>query len=285
MITKWIDRVSLKNSSATVRAYAWELESLRAFFFDCDIALLSADDLAHYLVARRGQGAGDAALYRATCALRSFYQFVGTNAAAALPLKRPAKRVQRTLTWLEAERLIGSFDTSAVRGRRNLALCALLMDSALRAAELCRLEHRVVDLSTRLLRVVVKGGQEMFGVFSDECANFLAAWFSDRERIARCGRAFVDLRTGQGLTPDGLRCIFHRIGVEAGIEGLSPHVLRRTFATIGTQLGAPSRTVQVGGRWHDLKLVEDYTRALGVEAMRPYLPIAGIMRGQNGAGP
>ncbi len=277
----WINWQMLKHSSATATAYAWEIHRLESEFKDRDLIDLSVSDLLKYLVARRAAGAGDAAIYRAVNALRSFYGFVGLQTAKGLPMKKPAKREQRTLTFEEAKKLVASFDTSTRLGRRDLALCALMMDSALRAAEICRLDLSKVDLEARLLYVVVKGGQEEFGIFTTETANFLSVWMSDRAAIAKCTRLFVSFeahRLGYELTPGGLRCIFHRIGREAGIPDLSPHVLRRTFATLSILMGVPTRVVQEIGRWHDLALVEQYTRAVKAKSIdRRSLPMAGIM--------
>lgn len=285
----WIDCLTLRSSPATVKAYTAELRRLAARFPDRALRDLTAADLTHYLAERKVAGAGAASLYRSVNAIRSYYAHAqgAASIAARVVAKRPAKRVQRTLTRGEARRLLCSFDTSRPMGRRNLALCALMIDSALRAAEVCRLETTQVDLGALLLWVRVKGGQEQFRAFSEETAAYIAAWVADRRAVARCNRLFVALGGTQGglaLTPDGLRTVFHSIGLQADISGLSPHVLRRTFATVASLLGGPTRIVQEGGGWGSMEQVLDYTRALQVEAIRPYLPVAAIMRAaQTGA--
>ncbi|MBI5565815.1 MAG: tyrosine-type recombinase/integrase [Chloroflexi bacterium] len=158
---------------------------------------------------------------------------------------------------------------------------AILMDSGLRAAEVCRLTTKQIDLTSCLLWTIVKGGQEKFGAISIETANYISAWLADRNPIAKCDRIFIGMKTGKPMTGDGLRTTLHNIGEETGIKGLSPHVLRRTFATLSTLNGATARIVQEAGRWNDLKQVQDYTAAISIEAIRPYLPISGIMRSTN----
>jgi integrase len=60
-------------------------------------------------------------------------------------------------------------------------------------------------------------------------------------------------------------------------HGFSPHDLRRSFATLSSRLGAPSRIVQVAGRWSDLKMVEGYTQSLEASDFMPYDPVSRIL--------
>ncbi len=275
----WINLIQLKCSSATVNAYRREIDRLEKHF-SCDLLTLTTNDLIAYLAQRRVAGRSDSTLYRTANALKSFYEFMQgqENIARTLPLPKRKKRIQRTLMKDEARRLLFSFDTSSARGQRNLALSAFMLDTGFRAAEVCGFPMKQLDLSTRLCWTIVKGGQEEFGVFSEETAAYLATWFGVRERLAQCDQVFVALDTGKALTPDGLRCIFHRIGQEAGIPDLAPHVLRRSFATITSLFGAPARAAQEAGRWKRLEEYQQYTRAITLEAVRPFLPVSGIMR-------
>jgi len=219
-------------------------------------------------------------------ALRSFYAFIGSAAAKGVPLPKVKMRVQRTLTWTEADAILADCDTSTLLGRRNLALIAVMLDSGLRAAEICRLAVAQVNLETRLLHVVTKGGNEKFGAFSFVTANHVSAWLSMRAPIARCERVFCSLelhRAGGELSTEGLRCIFRSIGQRAGVTGFTPHVLRRSFATFMTLLGAPTRLTQMAGRWARLEEVEQYTRAAQVDPdiLAPYLPMNRLGGGVN----
>jgi hypothetical protein len=42
---------------------------------------------------------------------------------------------------------------------------------------------------------------------------------------------------------------------------------------MSTNNGAPSRVIQVAGRWSDIAMVERYTRTIEAEAIQPYLPM------------
>src|SRR3972149_5694914 len=154
----WLNRLTLECSAATVKAYRYEIEALRARFPDRLLADLLPDDVYLHLVSLP-----ESRRYRAANALRSFFRFAGRGDLADLiPLRKPPQRGQRTLTPEQVMAVLMVCDTSTPIGRRDLALQALMIDSGLRAAEVCRLERSKLDLEAGLLRVVVKGGQEEF---------------------------------------------------------------------------------------------------------------------------
>jgi len=167
------------------------------------------------------------------------------------------------------------FDASAPKGARDLAMAATLLDTGLRASELCRLQLADVDLDRRVLEVIVKGGQWGAGIFSDRTAEYISAWLQARRAARGVGAMFVNVQSGGQLTRDGLKCIVREWGRAIGIK-LSPHDFRRSFATISSVFGAPSRLVQLGGRWSSIEMVEHYTRGLQADALRPFLPVSNL---------
>jgi len=284
-VLEWRDWLSVKHAETTIAGYVWEVLRLARHFEQRAIEELTTADLLSYLAARRAGGCGNAAIRHAVNALRSFYAFAcpGASPAASLPVPsgKPAKQ-PRTLTGAQALAVLSSCDTSSPVGARDLALLSVMLDSGLRAAEICRLRLDALDLSGRVLRVIVKGGQEQFGVFGLETANYVSAWLGWRATIARPDVATVfvgvgGLHPGRGLTTDGLRCIFRRIGRSAGLPAFSPHDLRRTGATLASLLGAPTRLVQVWGRWDDVRMVERYTAAIKAQDFAPYFPVSNVL--------
>ena len=72
---------------------------------------------------------------------------------------------------------------------------------------------------------------------------------------------------GCPLTTRGLRMNLKRLGERAGLRGVTTHAFRRGFACIATLAGAPTRTVQLAGRWSDIRMVERYTQDLERQAL------------------
>jgi site-specific recombinase XerC len=132
-----------------------------------------------------------------------------------------------------------------------------------------------IDLDERSLQVVVKGGQWKGAIFSPQTAQYLREWMAFRKSDAM--EIFVSTRDGKPFTREGMQTTIKRWGYSIGVK-LSPHDLRRSFATLATIFGAPSRVVQVGGRWSNIEMVEHYTQGLGVDAMEPYFPVARLQK-------
>jgi integrase len=226
----------------------------------------------------------DATRNNAACAIKSFYRwkFGSEHPVLKLTVRREDSGPQRTLDWEMLQQLLASLDTSQPKGVRDLAIITLMVDTGLRSSEICRLELRLLDLADRKLDVIVKGGKWGKAVFFDYTASCLEAWLAIRGNFAAPGvhNIFVSVggdRRGTRLTTSGLRTIFRRMGFKSDLGLISPHDMRRTFATLASKAGAPSRVVQVAGRWSSIQMVERYTRALTASDLQPYSPINRIM--------
>jgi len=228
-----------------------------------------------YLAHKKESGCGANHLRRIVWALRCWLEFeLGPDHPARdLAPPRAPRRRQRSLTAQQLACVLASCDTSTPTGIRDLALLALLADSGLRAAEVCRLKVEDVDLAGLCLSVQIKGGDDGAGVFSELTASYVARWLEVRAKTARCRNLFTSVFHGQPLTTSGLRANLRKIGKRCGLPGLSAHDFRRTFATLATLAGAPTRVTQVGGRWSSVAMVETYTQALNVDSFRRYSPV------------
>jgi len=220
---------------------------------------------------------GDSSRYVALKAVQGWLRWAGIeHAILALRVKRHEGPPQRSLNRAQLIRLLESFNTMSRKGIRDLAMCALMVDSGLRASEVCRLEVGRMDLSECRLTVRIKGKRWAEGVYSESTARYLSNWLS--ARVARPGvdSVFVAVYLGTQMTRQGLHTTIKRWGIVAGIGILSPHDLRRTFAVLSTRAGAPGRVLQAAGRWSSLAMVERYTQAIDAEDMRPYFPVTRV---------
>jgi site-specific recombinase XerD len=254
-------------SEATITQYGWHLRRLVAWLAD---RAPSRDLLREW-----GAGLRDAWL-PATCkqavsAARSFFRWcheeglVGEDLGLALKIPKVPARVQRVITLNEASAMLAACNPGTIKGIRDRALIDTLIDTGLRASEICRVRLADVDMTRGLMLVTIKGGSQDLAYFGDSAAVALDAWISVRVAAPGVGALFVSVgggTPGHQLTTRGLRIILRRLGEKAGVEGVSPHAFRRGFACIATQAGAPSRVVQLAGRWADIRMVERYTASL-----------------------
>ncbi len=266
-------------SAATIGNYGRTLRLLAGEF--PDLAAISALELRGWL---DKQGWGNATTWTALCAVRSFmrWQYGENHPALELRIQRLKPAPQRRLKKQQALGLLESFDTSRPKGRRDLAICALFLDSGLRISELCGLELRLLDLEERHAWALTKGGQYGMAVFSELTRAYLSAWLADRAALAIPGLKTVFCSIGgdtpgHPLTRDGLRVEVRRWAGRAGLEKLSPHDLRRSFASLSTRRGAPSRVLQKAGRWSSIEMVERYTSDIEASDFDRYFPVPGIL--------
>jgi integrase/recombinase XerD len=201
--------------------------------------------------------------------VRSFFrhqQLLGArtdNPAAELNLPRRRRKLPRTLSPGEAERLIDAALGTQPRDLRDRALVELLYGAGLRVSEAVSLEKGGVDLAGRLVRCIGKGNKERIVPMGRQAADALRRYLSR-------GRPYLDRRhrpelflnaQGGPLTRAGAFLILRRLAAKAGLEPerVHPHLLRHSFATHLLEGGADLRSVQEMLGHADLATTELYT--------------------------
>ncbi len=269
---------SRKYSAATKTTYAHVLGELVKH----PIETWDAADLLKFVERKNW---GDSMRYVALAACRSFIKFEHGNRHAALTarLKRPELIPPPTLTEKDLLALLAIHDTYTAIGARDQAIIAIAADTGFRVAELARISLDDIDQETRVIVAKIKGGKIGWATYSPETAAILDRWLSYRKPAPNVRALWLAMKRGgtrgQPLTAQAIKTLFKRWSARAGVK-ISPHAMRRGFATITTRNGAPSRTVQLGGRWSDIRQVERYTRALELQAIQPYLPMHNLHRAE-----
>lgn len=180
----------------------------------------------------------------------------------------PATKVtpQRTLTEKEISALLAISDGNRPHEVRNRAIIVLLVDTGLRAMELCEIQVSNVSLRHHKITIIGKGGETEDVFFSTQTAEYLKEWLDVRNRLDTNSKYLFlgigGITPGQQLTPRGLRIILKNLGEQAGVEQVHPHAFRRSFATLRIKQGQSTRSVQRLGRWKNLAIFERYTQAL-----------------------
>src|SRR6266508_3918370 len=157
--------LAARRAPRTVEAYRRDLKTL-ATWLGRPVSTVSTEELERYLAELRAQGLAGSTIARRAAAIRSFFRhlvLLGSrtdNPAAELELPRRTRRLPRTLSPGEAERLVEAARGTAPRDLRDRALAELLYGAGLRVSEAVGLEKGGVDLEARLVRTVGKGGKE-----------------------------------------------------------------------------------------------------------------------------
>jgi integrase/recombinase XerD len=252
----------------TVEAYRRDLEQLRAYL-DKPVGEATRNDLELYTAQMRADGLSAATIARRTAASRSFFkqqQLLGVredNPAAAIELPRRPRRLPKTLSPGEVERLIAAAVGTQPRALRDQALVELLYGAGLRVSEAVSLEKGGVSLDERLVRCVGKGDKERVVPIGRQAAEALRRYLArGRPHLDRRHRPELFLNAqGGALTRAGAFFILRQRAAKAGLDParVHPHLLRHSFATHLLEGGADLRSVQEMLGHADLSTTELYT--------------------------
>jgi integrase/recombinase XerD len=252
----------------TIDAYRRDLTAFVDWFGKA-LSTVQREDVERYLAELRGSGLASTTIARRAAALRSFFRhqvLVGErpdNPATEVGLPKRTRRLPRTLSPGEAERLVEAAAGTTPRALRDRALVELLYGAGLRVSEAVGLERGAVDLDGRLVRATGKGDKERIVPIGREAVDAL------RRYLAR-GRPFLDRRhrpelflnaQGGALTRAGAFLILRRLAEKASLDPtrVHPHLLRHSFATHLLEGGADLRSVQEMLGHADLATTELYT--------------------------
>ena len=260
--------LATRRAARTVDAYKRDLAAC-AEWLGGPVGRASVEDLETYLAELRAAGLSPATISRRVAALRSFFRhqtLLGArtdNPAAELDLPRRHRRLPRTLSPAEAERLVEAAAGTTPRALRDRALVELLYGAGLRVSEAVGLGRTDVDLEGRVVRALGKGSKERIVPIGRPAVESLRRYLSR-------GRPFLDARhrpelflnaRGGALTRAGAFLILRRLAARAGLEPerVHPHLLRHSFATHLLEGGADLRSVQEMLGHADLATTELYT--------------------------
>jgi integrase/recombinase XerC len=118
--------------------------------------------------------------------------------------------------------------------RRDEAMILFLLDTGVRASELCELKRKDLDLQGRSARVLGKGTKYRTVYYGPSTTRALWAYLREEAREEEQPLFLSDrgLTAGEALTRNGLLQFMRRMGKTAKIEATrcSPHTFRHTFA-------------------------------------------------------
>ena len=260
--------LAAQRAPRTVDAYRRDLEHFARFLGSAP-SRATTEELERYLAQQRADGLSGATIARRIAALRSLYRHLmllgarADNPAAELSPPRRVRRLPRTLSPSEAERLIDAANGTTPRSLRDSAIVELLYGAGLRVSELVSLERGSVDLDQRIVRALGKGSKERIVPIGRRAAESLRRYLSrGRPYLERRQRPELFLNAKGGpLTRSGVFLILRKLAEKAGLEPgrVHPHLLRHSFATHLLEGGADLRSVQEMLGHADLATTELYT--------------------------
>ncbi len=229
---------------------------------------VSRDDLVRFLDGLDSEGLAATSRARSLSAVRGFFKHlkaegeIETNPVRELRSGRRTNRVPKQLGEADVLRLLETVSGPDPLMMRDRAMLELLYGSGLRVSELVGLETSQVNLRDGYLTVIGKGSKERAVPVGRQALASLRAYLGEaRRKLDRTGRSrslFLG-RYGRALTRQGFWKRLRRHALTAGLSGVSPHVLRHSFATHLLEGGADLRSVQVMLGHADITTTQVYT--------------------------
>jgi integrase/recombinase XerD len=243
-------------AGGTIEGYRWTVERLALFLEERGAEVCGTTEIREFLaeVARR---AGKPSTTRGRfSALRTFFRWVIEQPDAPIavsPMAKmkapPARSDQPDPLTAEQYRALLAAAKEGQAARRDTAILRLMVDTGLRASEVCALDIQDVDFEVRPPAVTVRLGKGRKGrrVFLGK-RGLAAVWrYLEREKRDPDEPLFVAVSgrlNGERLTRSGLLQLFRRLGAAAGVRSMHPHRLRHTFAVTFLRAGGNVYTLQ-----------------------------------------
>lgn len=256
-------------SKNSVESYRRDLARLRA---QAEAAgrepqALGKVELTQFVMSLAREGLAPRSVGRALSAVRGFYRFllldghIKADPTADIMAPQGGQKLPRFLTQEEMERLLEAHDTSTPEGVRDRTLVELLYATGLRVSELVGLTTSSVDTDRGLLFCTGKGSKQRRVPIGRSAVGWLERYQSAR-RVLLAGRESQRLFVGylgRPVTRQNVWTMLKRAAERAELEGVSPHVLRHSFATHLLEHGADTRSVQAMLGHSDLATTQIYT--------------------------
>jgi integrase/recombinase XerD len=259
----------------TIASYRRDLAALAAFAERHGRAVDGLDrrELETFVRQLMTGGLAPRSVARAIACVRGYYKFLllekrlEVDPAADLRAPRAWPALPRYLDLAQVDRLLAQPDTATPRGLRDKALIELLYATGLRVTELLSLKPSDVNLDAGYLTCIGKGDKQRIVPLGHAAADWVRRYLAEgRPRLLKARKTpwlFVNAKGGTQLSRVGFWKILKEYGTQAGVPpGLSPHMLRHSFATHLLDRGADLRAIQMMLGHADLSTTQIYTHVL-----------------------
>lgn len=262
-------RVERGLAENTLLAYHRDLEKLFTWSLKAslDVFTLERKDLVEVFVFLKQGGGSDATLSRFISVIKGYYRFllrerlIIADPTVYLEARKSWQSLPRFLSLEEIDRLLQQPDISIDKGLRDRAILEVLYASGLRVSELLSLKIIDIGWEVGMLTCFGKGSKQRKVPLGRSAMDHLVKYMPARQRLLKgvtSHRLFVEA-AGHALSRQKIWQIIKDYGQKAGIDYITPHVLRHSFATVLLEHGADLRSVQILLGHTDIGTTQIYT--------------------------
>lgn len=258
VIHDYIQALSVRKHSSdnTLGAYRSDLRQLASHAQERGARTWSEvtpEVIASFLDELRRREYATTSIARKVAAVKSFFSYLVMDGAVpsdptdALDAPRVEKYTPSALSNDEVERLLAAVSGVTPASQRDYAMLQCLYSTGMRVTELVMTNLVSLDLARGHIICQGRAGRERTLPLRPVAQRALATYTNDGRRIlahdAEESALFLN-HHGQRLTRQGFWLIMKGYARAAGIERITPHTLRHSFALDMLERGAELRTVQ-----------------------------------------
>ena len=231
-----------------------------------EIENLTRQDLREWMIDLGRTKLLDNSKRRIVSALRGFYKFlmidghIKINPAENLDLPQKGLYLPKFLNQTEMDQLLAMPDVSTETGLRDRALIELMYACGLRVSEAVNAKLGDIDIESGILTTTGKGSKTRRVPVGSSAVEWVKSYLSTRRK-----KENIEIQN-LFVTPAGMPMnrgsIFELVrdyGRKAGLQDISPHTLRHSFATHLVQNRADIRSVQQMLGHADISTTQIYT--------------------------
>ena len=271
-----VEKGLAKNS---VESYEGDLAKLRNWVEknDYDLLVLTVRDLREWLIDLAGENLSENSKRRAISALRGFYKFlqfdghIVKNPAEDLIAPQKGSYLPKFLNQTDIENLLSVPDVSTEIGLRDKAILELMYACGLRVSEAVDLKMSDVDVDSGVLTCKGKGSKTRKVPIGKSAVEWVKRYLIVRRKKENVETN--NLFVGGSGRPINRQTIFKFIkeyAEKVGLEDVSPHTLRHSFATHLIQNRADIRSVQQMLGHADISTTQIYTHLTDTHLRQTY---------------
>jgi integrase/recombinase XerD len=257
-------------SPNTLDAYRRDLERLEQWAsakLDKEILGLSRNDILEYVQVLRLDGLEPKSISRAMVTVRNFFRFLILDGilkhdpTVNIDSPKAWQTLPKFLTLEEINLILAQPDVAEPAGVRDRAILEVLYATGLRATEIVSLKLSDINLEMEILICLGKGNKERTVPLGRSAVEWVKRYMPVRHQWLgqRASAALFISPQGKALTRQTLWKLVAEYGRKAGLDRVTPHMLRHTFATHLLEHGADLRSVQMMLGHADLSTTQIYT--------------------------
>ena len=272
-------RVEKGLSANSIEAYERDLKKFSKWSEKSGFGLekVSRNDLREWLMDLSRSDLSESSKRRLVSSIRGLYKFlmmdghIKTSPAEDIAAPQKGFYLPKFLNQTEVETLLLQPDVSTESGLRDRAILELMYACGLRVSEAVNLQLRDVDLDSGVLTCVGKGSKTRRVPIGSSAVEWLTKYLAVRrqQENIEIQNLFVSPR-GIPLTRQLIHSSIKAYGEACGLEGVSPHTLRHSFATHLVQNRADIRSVQQMLGHADISTTQIYTHITDAHLKKAY---------------